>query len=323
MSKNVDVIIPIHKPDKRLEYALYELAQQKICPQKVILVESETIAWESIPVAIPENLKIVEVKTDAQEEAGFWNEGLLVSDAEYVLFLAENAVPSGETFLNVLLRGFSDEQVVCVYGRQVAEDNLSEKAKGMQNYIYPAVSKKKQLSQLAATGMNLFACSNQCAVYRRTALEEMGHFLLGSLALAESIWVADALYNGYQVRYEGKAQVQCSRPSTAMLEMRRMFDMSAAYLNQQHIFGAYVEKTNPSAVRAPEGIVVVASLNQMIRRQISFTYGYLVKRFNPIQAISMTWTGMLMTVGCYLGKKNKYLPKQVCRFLSQNKSYWV
>lgn len=363
MQNTVDVIIPINSPSKRLEYVLYQLSQQTVPIHEIILVERKTMFWDKLQISFPESLSVREVAvSEMVDQAVCWNVGMKAATAEFVLILSEDAIPCDENLVKILLGDFEKENTVLVYGRQLSGTELTKRERAMQAYLYPATPKKKSLEQFSKLGINLFFCSNDCAMYRRQTFEEQGFFLPGMLTHPESVWAADALYAGNKVCYEARARVQHSISRKGWNAFKYMFDMGVLSRSQISILGVPMESIRHGMRRGMEdemlhlvqkiekfsakvgvkenkllaslesyfenrqkGDILSAHTHQVtrtIREQIAFSHRYLMKNGGAGECIPLFGTGILMLGGWIMGTLYCHLPTWFCRLCSQNKSYW-
>lgn len=363
MKSTIDVVIPLNHPNKRLEYVLYQLSQQTVPIHEIILVMAKNTVWDKSEIIFPETVSIREITlSETSDKALFWNTGIKASSAEFILMLSEDAIPCDENLIKILLSDFEDEKMSLVYGRQLPGTELTKREKAMQAYLYPATSKKKSLERFSKLGLNLFFCSNHCAMYRRRALDEQGLFLMDLLTQPEMIWAADALYAGKKIHYESRARVQHSISNGVWTAFGRMFDLGVLCKSQSSILGMPLEsvryelkiRANSRMLRLMEIIENVLAkigikknmmignlearftnnqtdiqleaqmrhVNRIIREQTTFSYKYLLKNEGANECIPLFATGILMLVGWAMGGWYQHLPTWFCRLCSQNKDYW-
>ena len=125
---SVDIIIPVYKPDERLELLLAMLYTQTMKPDRVILLwtipegeEFDEERYSSLPMQ--DQLKVVKIPQKEFDHGGTRRLGVTYSSAEYFVIMTQDAVPAGDNLIENLINSFYNDEVAAVYARQLASDD--------------------------------------------------------------------------------------------------------------------------------------------------------------------------------------------------------
>ena len=123
----VDVIIPVYRPDEKLEKLIEKLNQQTVKPAHIFFMqtitedEAEDARVRNV-LEKSENGKIVPVDKLAFDHGGTRNQGAQMSEAEFMLFMTQDAVPEDEFLIETLLQAVQQKDTIAAaYGRQLPD----------------------------------------------------------------------------------------------------------------------------------------------------------------------------------------------------------
>ena len=149
----------------------------------------------------------------------------LASEAEFLVFLTQDALPVDEGLLQQLLEPFEDPQVALVYARQLPYGDACVAARFSRYHRYPDTSFRRVLADAREMGAMAAFCSNSCAAYRRSAFDAVGKFPVG-YPLGEDMSIAARfLVAGFATVYRAEAQVFHSHDYNWMQEFSRYYDI--------------------------------------------------------------------------------------------------
>jgi rhamnosyltransferase len=106
-----------------------------------------------------------------------------------------------------------------------------------RHFNYPPKSHVRSLADLHKFGSYSFFCSNSCAAYLNSALDEIGgfeHVLLGE----DTVAVAKLLHKGHHIAYVAEAVVRHSHGYSLREEFRRAYDTGRARRGYHHLLAA-------------------------------------------------------------------------------------
>ncbi len=318
-NKNLDVIIPLFRPDKKFDKLLIQLLKQTTKPKNIWLLNTEVLpdyATEvikqrvdglvsSIKIAGSEsvNIHIISIEQSEFDHGGTRAYGASLSNSEYMVFMTQDAIPKNEYLLENLMEPFRMEDVAISYGRQEAAQNATLVEKYTRIFNYPSTDKLKSKEDLNHLGIKTYFCSNVCAAYRKSVYEDLGGFVARTIFNEDMIYAAGVIKAGYKVYYASKAAVVHSHHYSYMQQLRRNFDLGVSQEEYQSIF------KNISSEK--EGTKLVKQ-----------TLSYLINQREYIELVDFILESGFKYLGYLLGKKHRLLPQPLKIWLSMNKSYW-
>lgn len=315
----IDVIIPVYKPDKKLEQLLEKLVMQTIAPRQIILLNTEC-APEYSTQRIKERVKtlfhkvkitnapVVDIRifTIMKEEFDHGATrayGSTLTDAEYMLFMTQDAVPKDNNLIEYLLEPFHRPDVAIVYGKQEATIRANMIEQYTRLYNYPDKDCIKTREDKDTYGIKTYFCSNVCAIYRREVYDELGGFVKRTIFNEDMIFAASAIEAGYSIAYASKARVIHSHSYTLMEQLRRNFDLGVSQREYKQVFAKISSEK--------EGM-------KFVKQTLSYFYDQ--KRY--LEVFEFVMESGFKYIGFFLGKRYTYLPKSLRQWLSMNKAYW-
>ncbi len=150
--------------------------------------------------------------------------------------------------------------------------------------------------------MYTFFCSNSCAAYLNSALDEVGGF--PSILFGEdSFVVAQLLHRQHRIAYVSEASVRHSHKYTLKQEFCRHFDMGLARKSYEKLLIA-------GGSDSQRGKLYVQALLKALWRHSPFLIPYAFLQ------ILFKWSGYR------LGQVSLYAPLRWKRYFSSQKLYW-
>lgn len=318
--ENVDVIIPVYHPDKKLYRLLELLSNQTVLPKKVYLLKTETGREEDTKEALQKNIQrffskkkkfgtvfplaieIVPIKKAEFDHGGTRHKGAMLSDSPFLLFMTQDAVPADEGLIEELL--WSMEQGASVaYARQLAGLHAGVLETYTRLFNYPETSHVRTKADIETYGIKAFFCSNVCAMYRRDIYEELDGFPRKAIFNEDMIFASKVLQSGGSIAYCAEAKVYHSHSYTWSEQFRRNFDLGVSQADNPQVF---------KKVRSEkEGIRLVMD---MIR--------FLWNQHYYMEIVDFVGETVFKYAGYLLGKQYRLLPKELVLKCTMNKSYW-
>jgi len=303
----VDVIIPVYRPDEKLNRLIEKLNQQTVKPDHVFFMQTLTGGEEDAKIRqlleTTDNEVITEIEKKDFDHGGTRNRGAAMSKADYMLFMTQDAVPEREDLIEQMLKAMEDEQVATAYGRQLPSDEVGIIEHYTRQFNYPDVSSKKTKEDLPRLGIKTYFCSNVCAMYRRKVYEEMGGFVLHTIFNEDMIMAAHVIGAGYTIAYVAEAEVVHAHKYTYRQQFTRNFDLAVSQRQYREIFDGVKSES--------EGIKLVKD-----------TMKYLFSKGKWYLVPDLIFQSGFKFLGYRFGKKYDKLPMWMVRKFSMNKSYW-
>jgi rhamnosyltransferase len=303
----VDIIIPVYRPDDKLEKLIDKLNEQTVQPEHIFFMQTLTGTEEDSRVRkILNRARRGEIHTLDKKDfdhGGTRNRGAALSEAEYMLFMTQDAVPVDERLVEKLLDAMTPETVAAAYGRQLAGEDAGVIENYTRQFNYPPESSRKSAADLPRLGIKTYFCSNVCAMYKKKVYDELGGFVLHTIFNEDMIMASKVIGAGYQIAYCGEAAVVHSHKYTYRQQFSRNFDLAVSQRQYREIFDNVKSET--------EGI-----------RMVKDTAKYLLSQGKWFLVPDLIFQSGFKFLGYRFGKKYDRLPMWMVRRFSMNKAYW-
>lgn len=303
LGKGIDVIIPVYKPGKELRCLLELLVGQTVRPDNILLINTEKEFFdESCTEGIP-GVRVVHIRKEEFDHGGTRHMAAMMLHGAFLLFLTQDAVPADEFLIERLYRAFDQEQVCAAYARQLPKRDCGVLERFARSFNYGEQSRVKTAADVEKLGIRTFFCSNVCAMYRRSAYEELGGFVRHTIFNEDMIFAAGLIMHGRAVAYCAQAQVCHSHDYSGLQQLHRNFDLGVSQAEHPEVFGA---------VRSEgEGI-----------RMVKQTARWLLQTGKPYLLPKLIWQSGCKYIGYILGKNYRRLPRRVVMMCTMNRDYW-
>ncbi len=233
--KTVDIIIPVYHPGEEFDELLRRLMNQSVLPQHIFILQTME-RGDSLLVFEDERIVAEPVAKEEFDHGGTRDHGASLSDADYILYMTQDAMPADRKLIENLLLGFRGENTGIVYGRQLAREDSSLTERMARLYNYPDKSRLKTRADLEELGIKTYFCSDVCAMYDRSLYEELGGFVHPTIFNEDMIMASKVIQAGYGVYYAAEARVIHSHSYTCLQQFRRNFDLGVSQKQYSEIF---------------------------------------------------------------------------------------
>ena len=228
----------------------------------------------------------------------------LCPDADFVVFLTQDAILKQPDSLATLLAHFTDENVGMAYGRHVPRVNAGWLERHARGFTYPLSVSVRDRNSFKTLGYRAAFASDVYAVYRTRALRSIGGFPEHIIVSEDSYVAARLLLAGWKCVYAADSTVEHSHHYTLWQTFRRYFDIGVFHASEQALMRTC--GTPPDR----EAGTYVRSLIAYLRQHCAW-----LLPFAALQTI-------VRLLGFKLGKRYQQLPLSVCRWISVQKAYW-
>lgn len=300
---DIQIIIPIYKPDNKFIELLRQIKKQEIKNIPVLIIDSGSD--EKYLAEIKDmNCKVKKIDSKTFNHGGTRQMGAdMFPEKDVYVYLTQDAILVDEYAIINIVKVFANKNVGCAYGRQLPHKGAGIFASHARLFNYGTESYIRTLEDSPKYGMKTAFISNSFAAYRRSALKDVGGFPSDTI-LSEDMYVAaKMLLKNWSVAYCADAKVYHSHDYTIWQEFKRYFDIGVFHARESWIrkrFGA----------AEGEGKKFVISEAKC-----------LVKK-NPLLLIEMIARDGMKFLGYRLGLNEKYLSKDFKRKISMNGKYW-
>ena len=302
---SVDVIIPTYRSDEKLDKLLIMLYRQTIKPNRVIILHTEEFKDQEQP--LPEindsNITVIPIEKADFDHGATRKYGASLSEADILMFMTQDAVPSDEYLIEKLLAPYKDSFIAATYARQLPDEKTELIEKYIRNYNYPKQSKIKSSEDMNELGIKTFFCSNVCATYRNFVYKKLGGFVDKTIFNEDMIMASEMINANYRIAYVAEAKVVHSHNYSYLQQFTRNFDLGVSHNEYTEVFGGIKSES--------EGIKMVKN-----------TLQYLIRKKKYLFIPDLIISSAFKFAGYQLGVRYDILPKNLVVHFSMNKSYW-
>jgi rhamnosyltransferase len=304
---SVDVVIPVYKPNKKLNLLIDRLQGQTITPAHIFVINTQTedeyANFQIDKLRTEEKVKVIDIAQDEFDHASTRDMGMKMSEADYVLMMTQDAIPKNRHLIERLIEACKDGIAVTFAKQEPAEDcRLIERYTRTFNYPDEPASAMETAAR-TNNGIKAIFCSDVCALYNRRLYDEIGGFPAKAIFNEDEVYAAKALKAGYDVMYEPKAVVIHSHNYSGIQYFKRYFDLGVSHQDFKYIFDEYHAED--------EGIKLVKN-----------TIDYLIKRESYLDIPVLIYHSGMKFLGMKLGKMYKKLPMEVVLKCTSNQNFW-
>ena len=300
---DIQIIIPIYKPDNKFIQLLKQIKKQTIKDIPVLIIDSGSD--EAYLNEIKDmNYKVKKISSSTFNHGGTRQMGAdMFPDKDIYVYLTQDAILADEYAISNIVKAFENKKVGCAYGRQLPHKGAGIFGNHARLFNYGKESYIRTIKDSSKYGMKTAFISNSFAAYRRIALKDVGGFPSNTI-LSEDMYVAaKMLLNNRAVAYCADAKVYHSHDYTIWQEFKRYFDIGVFHARE-----SWIRETFGAA--EGEGKKFVISEAKC-----------LVKK-NPLLLIEMIARDGMKFLGYRLGLREKSLSKDFKRKISMNGKYW-
>ena len=304
MSMKMALVIPTLDSGPRFAHLLASLALQTRQPDECILLDSESTD-DTVRLAVGAGFSIVPVSRATFDHGGTRQLGSARTEADVIIFMTQDAVLSGATALEGLLRCFEGSSVGAAYGRQLPQHNAGPAEAHARLFNYPAISRIVSVADVPRLGIKTAFLSDSFAAYRKKALVEVGGFPLQIILGEDMVVGAKLLLAGWNIAYCADAAVVHSHQYSMIQEFRRYFDTGVLHSQESWLL-------NEFGGAGGEGI-------RFVRSEVEYLWNTGNIRSIPQALIH----NGLKCLGYRLGRLERILPLRVKKLVSMNCNYWT
>lgn len=302
--KTVDVVIPTYKPGQKFIELIQKLEQQTYPVKKIRVVNTGEAYWKKEYETFSKKMEITHVTEEYYDHGRTRDYAARCSDADYVLFMTQDAVPADEWLVEQLVKNIEKEdKIAAVYACQLPAEDCGITEKFTRKFNYPEESRIKSKEDLPELGIKTYFCSNVCAMYDMEVYIEIGGFEKKIIFNEDMVFAGKLIQKGYKVAYAADAKVIHSHNYTALQQFHRNFDMGVSQADHPEIF--------QSVPSEKEGI-----------RLVKETARWLKAQGKTGKILSLIWNSGWKYLGYRMGKAYKALPEWLVQGCTMNKMYW-
>ena len=314
MDHSIDIVIPAYKPGSVFEKLIYRLQKQTVKPERIIVVNTGEEYWkqaefDKTPFVSGTldgiQLELYHITESEFDHGGTRRWAASRSQAEYMIFMTQDAVPSNQYLIENLLKAMKQDPLIgAAYARQLPAADCGMIERYTRAFNYGEKSEIKSKADTAELGIKTYFCSNVCAMYRRDIYLAAGGFVEHTIFNEDMICAGNMIQKGYKIAYAADARVIHSHNYSGKEQFRRNFDLAVSQVQHPEIFQAVSSES--------EGMKLVKK-----------TARYLMEKRYYWLLPKLIWQSGCKYLGYRFGKSYKMLPQRVILRCTSNKNYWM
>lgn len=300
---DIQIIIPIYKPDNKFIQLLEQIKKQTIKDIPVLIIDSSSD--EAYLNEIKDmNCKVKKIFSSTFNHGGTRQMGAdMFPDKDIYVYLTQDAILADEYAVSNIVKVFENKKIGCAYGRQLPHKGAGIFGSHARLFNYGKESYIRTIKDSSKYGMKTAFISNSFAAYRRIALKDVGGFPSDTI-LSEDMYVAaKMLLNNWAVAYCADAKVYHSHDYTIWQEFKRYFDIGVFHARESWIRKRF------GAAEGEGKKFVISEAKCLIKK-------------NPLLLIEMVVRDGMKFLGYRLGLNEKSLSKDFKKKISMNIKYW-
>lgn len=300
---NIGLCIPTLQAAKEFEQLLPALESSRDFFHRRLVIDSSSTD-NTVSMAQQAGFETEVIPRGDFDHGGTRQRGVeILSDCEIIVFLTQDAIPTGRESFESLTSAFNDPDIACAYGRQLPHIGATPMEAHARLFSYPAASRKKSKQTIPELGLRSAIVSNSFAAYRTKILLSLGGFPNGTLFGEDTLTGARAILAGYAIAYVGDATVRHSHHYTLAQEFRRYFDNGAFYAREHWILEAFGNAEGSGSAYA------ISEFKYLLRN-------------SPVHIPLFFLSTLTKYAGYKAGALEKVIPANWKPHLSMNKTFW-
>lgn len=309
LSMKVDIVIPTYKPTTEFFTLIQKLKKQSMKVNKIIIMNTEEKYFNILTSGTNfmmdnRDIEVTHVSNKEFDHGKTRNQGAAKSEADYVVFMTQDAMPATEHLIhNLITPMLNDASIAVSYARQCCREDDGVLEKITREFNYPPKSRLKSIDDLPRLGIKTFFCSNVCAAYNMKIFRELNGFINHTIFNEDMIYASKAVNAGYKIAYVAPAQVFHSHNYSYRQQFHRNFDLGISQAEHPEIF---------------EGI----SSQSEGKRLVKYTICVLKEQKQKKMILSFLVMCGYKYLGFQFGKHYKKLPEGLVYKWTMNKMYW-
>lgn len=223
----VSIIIPTYQGAAYLPATLAAIREQDY-PSSVEIVAVDSESTDGTPEILRAHGAAVYSIPQRYFTHGYSrNIGVGLAHGEALVFLSQDALPVGPSWLRTLIAPLADQTLGAVYARQIARPDATPLEEYFHLALYPPRTKRYHVSPGESTALNRIFFSNVCSAARRDLCA--AYPFDETLIMSEDQAFARALLlGGYDTLYTADACVIHSHHYSLATLFRRNFDSACS-----------------------------------------------------------------------------------------------
>jgi len=224
MKPQVSIFIPTKNAGPEFSVVLEKIFNQKEKKLEVIIVDSGSTD-QTLEIAARFPATNIKIKPEEFGHGKTRNLALKYSNADYIVFLTQDAFPQNELWLTNLMINFTDEQTAGVFSRQIPRKGAREIQRFFYAYYFPEnkiIRPQKEFNSIQNRFFsNVSSCIKKDFLMRHPFNDTI-------LTTEDQEWAKRVTSLGYKTVYEPKSIVVHSHNHNLRQIFKGYFDSASA-----------------------------------------------------------------------------------------------
>ncbi len=274
-----------------------------VSPEQVLIIDSAS-SDGTADLARSSGFQVCSIRrTDFNHGATRQLAARMLPDAEFLVYMTQDAVLANANSISMLLTAFDDPSVAAAYGRQLPRPRAEAMEAHARLFNYPATSDVRVLASRERLGFKTIFISNSFSAYRRSALMSVGGFQADVILGEDTVTAAKLLLANWKVAYVAEAHVYHSHEYTALQHFRRYFDIGVLHSREPWLLDGFGQANG-------EGKRFVFSELEYLRKQNAWRI--------PVALAHACFKFL----GYRMGRMENHLPPTIKPQLSMHRGFW-
>lgn len=232
-SPSIGIAVITHNARKHLQHCLPPLLRSPLKP-RVLVVNSSSSDGTAVEAA-KLGAETVVIPRHSFNHGTTRELARQRLNTDIIVMATPDAYPVDEHQLTYLVQPLLANEASAAYAKQIPHKGADFFEAFHRNFNYPSESHIRGIEDLPKYGVYTFFCSDSCAAYKNSALDEIGGFdqvLIGE----DTVAVAKLLRKGHKIAYVAEAVVHHSHSYSLKQEFQRHFDTGLARASYKNLF---------------------------------------------------------------------------------------
>lgn len=239
----VSVVMPVKNEALKIKACIEGILAQTVPVNEIIVVDSGSADGTLEILELFPQVQVFKIPSSEFNHGLTRNLGVSMATGEFVILTVGDAQPANEFWIEELLKGFLDENVVAVCGQQIVPHH---KDKNPVDWFRPVSQPKLKRWQYSLAEFEVLdpvmkkaVCSwdDVTAMYRRNILSKIP--FQKTPYCEDAIWAREAVMNGHAIVYNPAARVYHYHNEDADFSFKRCF---TTIFMQYRYFGLIPQK---------------------------------------------------------------------------------
>lgn len=299
----LSIIIPTYYAQNYLQKLLETIKEQSIEDYELIIIDSSS-KDKTVEIAKNYTDNVIVILQSEFDHGGTRAQAAQIAKGEILVFLTQDALPYNSSTIKNIIKVFEDEKIGAAHGKQLSYADTNLFGKHLREFNYQDKSYIRSKDDIEKYGLKTAFLSDSFAVYRKSALEEIGWFK-SDLILGEDTYAgAKMILANYKLAYAADAKVYHSHSYTIWQEFKRYFDIGVFHQCEKWILDSFGKAEG-------EGMKYIKS---EIKYLLSHGAWYLLPEF-------FMRNGMKY-IGYKMGQRYEKLPMWMIKKFSMHHRWW-